>query len=106
MRNPRSAARRAKLVARRWSIAMTTARILMMLSASVVLLLGTLHLVYTFHGPKLLPRDTDLIARMQHVQLRITRETTVWRAWIGFNASHSMAGMLFGLVFAYLAAAQ
>jgi hypothetical protein len=43
---------------------------------------------------------------MQGATLRITRETTVWRAWIGFNASHSMAALLFGLVFGYLAAAH
>ena len=33
-------------------------------------------------------------------------ETTVWRAWIGFNASHSLCAMLFGLVFGYFAIAQ
>ena len=43
---------------------------------------------------------------MQTTSLRITGETTVWRAWIGFNASHSMGALLFGLVFAYLAAAH
>jgi len=85
---------------------MTAARILMIVCAGVVLLLGTLHLTYTFYGPKLLPRDPDLIAGMQRVALRITSETTVWRAWIGFNASHSMGAILFGLVFAYLAAAH
>ena len=83
---------------------MTAARTLMIVSASIVLLLGTLHLAYTFFGSKLLPRDPDLIATMQRTTMHITNETTVWRAWIGFNASHSMAAMLFGLVFAYLAA--
>ena len=82
---------------------MLAAWVLMMMSAAIVLLLGTLHLIYTFYGPKLLPRDPELIASMQRVHLRITRETTVWRAWIGFNASHSMAAILFGLVFAWLA---
>jgi hypothetical protein len=28
---------------------------------------------------------------------------TVWRAWIGFNASHSLCAIFFGLVFGYLA---
>ena len=32
----------------------------MILCASVVLLLGTLHLAYTFFGRKLSPRDPDL----------------------------------------------
>lgn len=36
----------------------------------------------------------------------LTSETTVWRAWIGFNASHSMCAVFFGLVFGFLAIAQ
>ena len=43
---------------------------------------------------------------MRGDRLRISNETTVWKAWIGFNASHSMAAILFGLVFGYLAAFQ
>jgi len=72
-------------------------------SAAVLFLLGLLHLVYTFHGPKLLPRDTELQERMRSVSPVITRETTMWKAWIGFNASHSFGAMLFGLVYGYLA---
>jgi hypothetical protein len=72
-------------------------------SAAVVFLLGTLHLVYTFHGPNLRPRDAALPARMAQSTLVITRETTVWKAWIGFNASHSLGAMLFGAVYADLA---
>ena len=33
----------------------------------------------------------------------ITRQTTMWKAWVGFNASHSFGAMLFGLVYGYLA---
>ena len=33
----------------------------------------------------------------------ISRQTTMWRAWTGFNASHSAGAMLFGLIYAYLA---
>jgi hypothetical protein len=84
---------------------MGAAQALMIVCAAIVSLLGTLHLIYTFSGSKLLPRDPDVIAGMQRVCLVITRETTVWRAWIGFNASHSFGAILFGLVFGYLAAA-
>jgi hypothetical protein len=76
---------------------------LMAASAAIPLLLGSLHLLYTFHGPKLLPRDSDLQARMKSVSPVITRETTIWKAWIGFNASHSFGLMLFGLIYGYLA---
>jgi hypothetical protein len=33
----------------------------------------------------------------------ITKQTTIWRMWIGFNASHSMGALLFGLSYSYLA---
>ena len=36
----------------------------------------------------------------------ISRETTMWKAWIGFNASHSYGAILFGLVYGYLAMFQ
>jgi hypothetical protein len=77
--------------------------VLMTLSALIMLTLGVLHLVYTFSGPLLTPRDPALRVRMQEVHPVITRQTTMWRAWIGFNASHSAGPILFGLVYGYLA---
>ena len=74
-------------------------------SAAVLLALGTLHLIFTFHGNRLHPRDAALKQRMQEVSPVITRETTMWKTWIGFNATHSMSAMLFGLVYGYLALA-
>lgn len=75
-------------------------------SAAIMLLIGLAHLAYTFHGPKLHPRDADLQARMASVSPVITRQTTMWRAWIGFNASHGISLALFGAVYGYLALAQ
>jgi hypothetical protein len=83
-----------------------TARILMVLSASIVLTLGVIHLVYTFWGPMLTPRDPALQVSMSQIAPVITKETTMWRAWVGFNASHSMGLILFGLVFGFLALAH
>lgn len=71
-----------------------------------MLLLGIAHLVYTFFGPKLLPRDRELITRMQETNMVLTTETNVWKAWIGFNASHSFGTILFGAVYGYLALAH
>lgn len=79
------------------------ARVLMTASATIILALGLLHLVYTFWSPKLTPRDPALQAAMQSGALVITRETTVWKTWIGFNASHSFGAILFGLIYGYLA---
>lgn len=71
-------------------------------AAAIALILGLLHLFYTYNGTKLHPRDDALKARMQEVAPVITRETTMWRTWIGFNASHSFGAIFFGLVYAYL----
>ncbi|HEY8182520.1 MAG TPA: hypothetical protein VII32_09785 [Thermoanaerobaculia bacterium] len=75
-------------------------------SSAIVLVLGLMHLLYTFYGPKLLPRDRELQTRMQEVSPVITRQTTMWKAWVGFNASHSYGLILFGAVYGYLALAH
>jgi len=82
------------------------ARILMLLSAGIILALGLIHLAYTFRGSKLTPRDPELQISMSRTSPVITRETTMWRCWVGFNASHSMGAILFGLVYGFLAVAH
>jgi hypothetical protein len=82
------------------------AKILMVLSASIVFTLGVTHLVYTFWGPMLTPRDPALQISMSQIAPVITKETTMWRCWVGFNASHSMGLILFGLIFGFLALAH
>jgi hypothetical protein len=72
-------------------------------SAAVMLLLGFLHLWYTLRGPNLHPRDPDLTAKMMAVSPVISGETTMWRAWVGFNLSHSFCLILFGTIYGYLA---
>ena len=80
--------------------------LLVAVSAAIILLLGLIHLFYTFRGQKLHPRDAALQTRMKEVSPVLTRETTMWKAWVGFNASHSYGAILFGLVYGYLAVAQ
>jgi hypothetical protein len=75
-------------------------------SAAIPLALGIAHLVFTFLGPKLKPRDPTLEARMKEVSPVITGQTTMWKVWIGFNASHSFSAILFGSVYGYLALVQ
>ena len=80
--------------------------VLVFLSALVIAALGLAHLVFTFRGPKLVPRDPALLEAMKADSPGISTETTMWKAWVGFNASHSMAAILYGLVYGYLALAQ
>ena len=85
-------------------MATDAARALILLGASIFGLLGSLHLAYTFHGDKLLPRDRAVIGAMKATSLVLTRQTSFWNAWIGFNASHSLGAILFAAVYILLAA--
>jgi hypothetical protein len=82
------------------------AAFLLAASAAIILLLGLAHLLFTFYGPKLVPRDPELLARMREVSPVISRETSMWRAWVGFNASHSFGAILFGAIYGYLSLVQ
>lgn len=75
-------------------------------SAGIVFALGGIHLYYTFFGKAFSPRDAELETRMKAVSPRLTGEITMWNAWIGFNASHSLGAMLFGAIYGYLAIAR
>jgi len=81
---------------------------LLMAGSMPLILLGGLHLVFTLRdtrAPKILaPRSVDVLKGMQADPLRLTGETTVWRAWIGFNITHSLAVFLTGALTLYLAA--
>lgn len=80
--------------------------VLLAASASVLLIMGTVHLLLTFRGSSFHPRDAALRASMEEVSPKLTRQTSMWKAWVGFNASHSFGAMLFGLVYGYLALAD
>jgi len=83
----------------------TLPSLLVAASALIIFALGLLHLSITFRGRSLHPRDTSLLPALQKVSPMLTRETTMWNAWIGFNASHSFGALLFGLIYGYLALA-
>lgn len=78
------------------------ASLLIAASAAVIFCLGLIHLLYTFRGTKLHPREAELEERMKVASPMLTRQTTMWKAWVGFNASHSAGALLFGAVYGYL----
>jgi hypothetical protein len=80
---------------------MTLARALLMLGGSIFVLLGGLHGLYTFldtrNPRRLVPDDPKTTAAMAASNVRLTRGgTTMWKAWVGFNFSHSLGAVLFG----------
>lgn len=78
------------------------AKTLWIFGSSVILGLGLIHLIYTLFTPKLNPKKDDLMATMKSSYPRLTNQTTMWKAWVGFNCSHSTGAMFFGLINIYL----
>ena len=78
-------------------------KVLFVIGASIFGVLGTIHLIYTFFTNKFDTIDTSVKEAMQNTSPILTKETTVWKAWIGFNASHSLGAMLFAGIYIPLA---
>ena len=77
-------------------------RILIAACAAIILFFASVHLAYTFFTDQLTPAEGQMETAMKHVVSRISSGTTMWKAWVGFNVSHSMDLMLFGLIYGYL----
>lgn len=71
----------------------------------IYLVLGTLHWVYTFYTPRFRPYDESVEAGMKATTPRLTKRTTMWKAWMGFNGSHSTGAMFFGFMALYFSMA-
>jgi hypothetical protein len=73
--------------------------ILLLLGGGVFGLLGALHAIYTLldlrNPRRLVPADPSLAQAMANSALRLSGgRTDMWRAWIGFNFSHSLGVLL------------
>lgn len=79
------------------------AQYLWIFGSFVIFFLGSLHLYYTFFSDKFSSRNEKMIGEMKISFPNLTKETTMWKAWIGFNASHSSGAMFIGLMNIYLA---
>jgi hypothetical protein len=78
-------------------------KILLLAGCAVFVCMGGIHLVYTLFTNKFQPRDAGLMADMQRVSPVLTGRVSMWNAWIGFNASHSLGAILFGVIFIAIA---
>jgi hypothetical protein len=70
------------------------AQILLIIGASIFGILGAVHLLYTFFTNKFEAHDSSVTEAMKGTSPILTKETSVWNAWVGFNASHSLGAML------------
>lgn len=69
-------------------------QILLIFGATIFGVLGTIHLVYTFFSNTFNAFDQNVTKTMKETSPILTKETTMWKAWVGFNASHSLGAML------------
>src|SRR5215467_8465262 len=73
----------------------------LLILGAVFALLGGLHAIYTLlderNPQRLAPVDPSVVHAMANSSVRLSRGgTDMWRAWIGFNFSHSLGVMLTG----------
>lgn len=79
------------------------ARLLLGGAGLIFVVLGSVHLLYTFFTKRLHPRDPAVTTAMEQTSPQLTKQTTLWRAWVGFNASHSTGAIFFGFVMCFAA---
>lgn len=72
--------------------------ILILIGSFIFLYFGAAHLYLTFFSDKFLSRNSEVEDAMKITSPIITSQTTMWKAWVGFNASHSLGAMFFGLI--------
>ncbi len=79
---------------------------LLILGGAVFGVLGGLHAIYTLldlrNPQRLVPVDPSVAQAMASSPLRLSRGgTDMWRAWIGFNFSHSLGVLMVAAVAAW-----
>jgi hypothetical protein len=82
-------------------------RTLFLVGIGIFILLGCAHGLLTLRdlaSPRsFTPTERGVREAMAKAPLALAPQTTVWRSWLGFNFSHSLGLVVFGVVFAALA---
>jgi len=79
------------------------AQILIVIGAIIIGILGFAHFIYVLTTRKFHAFDKQVTVAMQNTSPIITKHTTMWHAWIGFNYSHSFGVIWIPLVYIPLA---
>ncbi len=75
----------------------------LVLGGSIFALLGAVHAIYSLmdvRSPRrLAPADPKVAEAMKSTGVRLSRgRTNMWDAWLGFNLSHGLGAVFFGVV--------
>ncbi len=81
-------------------------QVLVIVGSGIFVLLGAAHGLLTLRdlGDPVVftPRDATLRTAMQQSTIALHPDINLWRAWMGFNLSHSLGLVMFGGAFLYL----
>jgi len=81
-------------------------QLLLIVGSSIFVLLGAAHGVLTlqdFGNPRnFTPRDAKIRTATQQSTIAFHPKINLWRAWLGFNLSHSLGLIMFGGAFLYV----
>jgi hypothetical protein len=82
------------------------AQLLIIIAAFPFLFMGAGHGALTLrdlkHPRAFVPRDPALRQAMQQSSIALHRSINLWRAWLGFNLTHSLGLVLFGAAFMHV----
>lgn len=81
----------------------TAAQYLWLAGSVLIALLGLLHLRGAFFSNMFATRNPKLRLEMKVSYPMISKDMTMWNAWISFNATHSVAAIFIGVINFYLA---
>jgi hypothetical protein len=78
-------------------------RYLLVTGGTIFSIMGLLHIIYTifdiYQPKRLVPMNQVVISQMASAGVRLARgRTNMWDAWLGFNISHGLGVIIFGLV--------
>jgi hypothetical protein len=81
-------------------------QLLIVIAALPFLLFGVGHGAITLrdlrHPRAFTPPDATLRQAMQQSSIRFRPDINLWRAWLGFNLTHSLGLVVFGAAFLYI----
>ena len=78
------------------------ARLLFQVATLPFVVLGLAHIFLTLMG-RLDPVDDQVRQSMSQAPLKFTSKMSMWRSWLGFNLSHGLGVLFFGLIFLLIA---
>ncbi len=79
------------------------AKYLWEIGSIIMAVMGSIHLHDTFFTNEFSSRNEKMVEEMKTSFPIFTKETTMWKAWIGFNAGFSNGAIFIGIINFYLA---